>query len=112
MEVVLVRHRRKENRFGPSPANNYTSGYGAKKGFLGRFRRNNKSDTFNANALPEHATPEQIRSSYNTEATAVGNDPSAYPKYGESGFQYDGQTAYPETGVTHDAGRTTNGYRY
>ena len=112
MEVVLVRHRRKENRFGPSPANNYTSGYGRKGGFFGRFRRNKEPDPFNPNVLPEHATPDQVRQSYNTEATAVGNESSAHPKYGDSGFQYDGQTAYPETGVTYDAGRTTNGYHY
>ena len=46
MEVVLVRHRRKENRFGPSPANNYTSGYGRKGGFFGRFRRNKEPDPY------------------------------------------------------------------
>lgn len=112
MEVVLVRNRRKESRFGPSPANNYTSGYGSGKGFFARFRRNKTADAENPNVLPEHATPEQIRQSYNTEATAVGNEPAAYHKYGESGYQYDGQTAYPETGVAHEAGRTTNGYRY
>ncbi|RYP83667.1 hypothetical protein DL770_005360 [Monosporascus sp. CRB-9-2] len=113
MEAVLVRHRRKEARFGPSPANNYTSGYGSRKGgFFSRFRRNKEADAYNPNALPQHATPDQIRQSYNTEATAVGNEPAGYPKYGEAGHQYDGQTAYPENGVTHDTGRSTNGYRY
>lgn len=113
MEVILVRHRRKETRFGPSPANNYTSGYGTRKGgIFARFRRNKQADADTSNELPSHATPEQVRQSYNTEATAVGNEPTAFPKHGESGYQYDGQTAYPETGVTHDAGRSTNGYHY
>ncbi|KAI1827948.1 hypothetical protein F4861DRAFT_296148 [Xylaria intraflava] len=44
MEVVLVRHRRKEARFGPSPANNYTSGYAKRGGLFSRFRRRKGSD--------------------------------------------------------------------
>lgn len=56
LEVVLVRHRRKESRFGPSPANNYTSGYGGRGGFLSRFRRRKGSteeEAINPNTLPE-----------------------------------------------------------
>ncbi|GAB7344662.1 hypothetical protein MBLNU457_3144t1 [Dothideomycetes sp. NU457] len=30
MQVVLVRHHKKEKRYGPSPRNNYTSGFGRK----------------------------------------------------------------------------------
>lgn len=55
LEVVLVHHRRKEHRFGPSPANNYTSGYGKRGGFFGRFRRRKGSEeeAINPNVLPE-----------------------------------------------------------
>ncbi|KAK3713646.1 hypothetical protein LTR37_008340 [Vermiconidia calcicola] len=33
MQVLLVRHHKKEKRYGPSPSNNYTSGYGSKRKF-------------------------------------------------------------------------------
>ncbi|KAI1308788.1 hypothetical protein F5Y03DRAFT_82115 [Xylaria venustula] len=96
LEVALVRHRRKESRFGPSPGNNYTSGYSKRGGFFSRFRRNrggSEEDVINPNTLPEHTHPDQIRPSYNTESTAGATH---YNKYGESGFQHDGQTAYPD----------------
>ncbi|KAI1126048.1 hypothetical protein F5Y10DRAFT_245753 [Nemania abortiva] len=104
VEVVLVRHRRKEHRFGPSPANNYTSGYGRRGGFFGRFRRRKGSEeeVINPNVLPEHTHPEQVRPSYNTDGTP-------YNKYGESGFQHDGQTAYPETS-TYTPAQQNYGY--
>ncbi|KAI1182491.1 hypothetical protein F5B17DRAFT_420134 [Nemania serpens] len=107
LEVVLVRQRRKEHRFGPSPANNYTSGYGKRGGFFGRFRRRKGSEeeAINPNLLPEHTHPEQVRPSYNTD----GTNGTAYPKYGESGFQHEGQVAYPE-GSSHPS--TGNEYGY
>ncbi|KAI1180807.1 hypothetical protein F4777DRAFT_527072 [Nemania sp. FL0916] len=94
VEVILIRHRRKEHRFGPSPANNYTSGYGKRGGFFSRFRRRKGSEeeAINPNALPEHTHPEHVNASYNLDSTTNGH----YNKYGESGFQHDGQTAYPD----------------
>ncbi|KAK8035362.1 hypothetical protein PG993_010357 [Apiospora rasikravindrae] len=103
VEVVLVRHRRKEARFGPSPANNYTSGYGKRGKFMGLFKKRGTGATQeDPNALPLHTTPNQVRQSYNTESTAVGHEPTGYPKYGEAGYggQHEGHTAYPESGVT------------
>lgn len=99
----MVRHRRKEAAFGPSPANNYTSGSG-RKGFFGRFKRRGTTNSHNPNTLPAHATPDQVRQSYTTDTTAVGRESTTY-KHGETGHaldnhHYDGQTAYPETGVT------------
>ncbi|KAI1462331.1 hypothetical protein F4805DRAFT_129965 [Annulohypoxylon moriforme] len=108
LEVVLVRHRRKEQRFGPSPANNYTSGYAKRRGLLGLFRRKRTdADAEDPNALPAHTQPDQMRQSYNTEATAVGPEAGTY----NNKYQYDGQVAYPETGTatTHT---TPAGYRY
>ncbi|OLN84493.1 hypothetical protein CCHL11_08251 [Colletotrichum chlorophyti] len=102
VEVALARHHRKEKRFGPSPKNNYTSGSGSRGGFLGRFRRRGHADTTTAtndNALPMHTSPDQVRNSYATETTAVGQD-TGYPKY-EGGY-----------GNAHATNRTTNGYGY
>ncbi|KAI1415187.1 hypothetical protein F5Y13DRAFT_156839 [Hypoxylon sp. FL1857] len=110
LEVVLVRHRRKEQRFGPSPANNYTSGYGRRRGLFGLFRRRETVDTADSNALPEHTHPDQMRQSYNTETTAVAPEAGTYNgSYNK--YQHDGQVAYPETGTatTHT---TPAGYRY
>ncbi|KAI1341996.1 hypothetical protein F5Y15DRAFT_329991 [Xylariaceae sp. FL0016] len=111
IEFVLVRHRRKEARFGPSPANNYTSGY-ARKGVFGLFKKKQPEETINPNALPEHTHPDQVRPSYNTDTTAVGDhEMGTYNKYGHGGFQHDGQTAYPETGTAQNVD-TPTGYRY
>ncbi|RCI08820.1 hypothetical protein L249_4844 [Ophiocordyceps polyrhachis-furcata BCC 54312] len=77
MEVALARHHRKEHRFGPSPANNYTSGYGSKKSaFLNRFRFFRRKRDQDLNTLPEHTHPDQLdrsRGSYGTETTAIGH---------------------------------------
>jgi len=42
MQVVLVRHHKKEKRFGPGPSNGYTSGSSRRKGL---FARKNKDTT-------------------------------------------------------------------
>ncbi|EMC96494.1 hypothetical protein BAUCODRAFT_70359 [Baudoinia panamericana UAMH 10762] len=36
MQIALVRHHKKEKRYGPSPSNNYTSGPGKRRGMFGR----------------------------------------------------------------------------
>ncbi|KAM5342592.1 hypothetical protein ACJ41O_013558 [Fusarium nematophilum] len=127
MEVALARHHRKEKRFGPSPANNYTSGYGSKGGFFGRlFRRKKADDAEDGTTLPEHTHPDQLndmRQSHATERTAVNNYPDdTYNKYDNNGFSYQdgnlsrqdgyGQIHYPEPehGVTHPP--QNQNYRY
>lgn len=92
-EFALGRHRKKEQRFGPSPSNNYTSGYGSRRGGLfGRFRRNKANEGMinDPNALPEHISPDQLRQSYATEQTHVDDThpthTNGYNKYGESGY--------------------------
>jgi len=72
VEVALVRHRRKERAFGPSPANDYTSGYGKKHGLFGGFRRKRNTGLSHTSALPQHTHPNQVRDSYATEQTRVG----------------------------------------
>lgn len=120
-EFGLGRHRKKEQRFGPSPANNYTSGYG--RGGFGRlFRRKTNAGAAGVagdpNALPMHTTPDQVRQSHQTEETYVngGQDTltsQTYPKHGEAGY------ATHDSGVTaaaanppypHTANNTTTAY--
>lgn len=93
-ELALGRHRKKEQRFGPSPANNYTSGYGSKKRGLFGFRRKNRAgtDPEDPNALPMHTSPDQVRTSYNTEATRVGEGSPYNNKYNEAGYNEYGTT--------------------
>lgn len=109
-ELALVRHHRKEKRFGPSPDNNYTSGYGAKKrgGFFSRFgRKKHATSPANNNALPTHTTPADLngndhhayannRESYNTENTAIGDHHDHHKK--EHGYGYAHDNANAELG--------------
>lgn len=86
-EVLLARHRKKEKRFGPSPANNYTSGYGSKKrGLFGLRRNKGTAATAGDSTLPTHTHPDEVRESYNTDTTRVGETGAAYPKHGEAGY--------------------------
>jgi hypothetical protein len=39
MQILLIRHHKKEKRFGPSPSNNYTSGAGKKGGLFSRKKK-------------------------------------------------------------------------
>ncbi|KAF4978118.1 hypothetical protein FZEAL_5450 [Fusarium zealandicum] len=129
MEVALARHHRKEKRFGPSPANDYTSGYGQKGGIMGRLFRRKTAATDDGNTLPEHTHPEQLddfRQSHATERTAVNSYPDTpYNKYDNNGFTYEdanhgrqdgyGQIHYPEPeyGFAHPQNQNQNpNYRY
>lgn len=123
-ELGLARHRKKEQRFGPSPANNYTSGYGAgggpRRGVFGSlFRRNhqpNGAAAVDPNALPAHPEPDHLRQSYNTEATHVDDtlpapgDTNGYHKYGEAG--YGQQPAHAAPAMTGVQPQTNYGHRY
>lgn len=118
VEILLARHRKKEKRFGPSPANNYTSGSGRKGAGLfggGLFawrNRHAKPDPVldDENQLPAHAQPGDVRNSYNTEATAVApqehGTTAANSKHGESGYGYNenyGTAGYGQS-YTNNAG--------
>lgn len=91
-ELALGRHRKKEQRFGPSPANNYTSGYGSRRGLFGLRRKKAAGDAEDPNALPMHTSPDQVRTSYNTEATRVGEGSPYANKYNEAGYNEYGTT--------------------
>lgn len=113
VELALVRHHRKEKRFGPGPANNYTSGSGKGAGFFGRFRRGGTKRSqmpADESGLPTHTQPDQLnygRESYATETTAVngpvgqayGGHENGYKKH-EPAYELGNQQA----GVDHAYG--------
>lgn len=45
LQIALVRRHKKEKRYGPSPANNYTSGPGKKRNFWNRKKQTTDGDT-------------------------------------------------------------------
>jgi hypothetical protein len=78
-QVLLVRSGKKEKRYGPSPANNYTSGPGKRRNF---WQRKNKNNTAREAEMGHAGAPvgagglaapaQDIRPSYET-GTTVGN---------------------------------------
>ncbi|KAK4452293.1 hypothetical protein QBC34DRAFT_398301 [Podospora aff. communis PSN243] len=95
-EWALIRHHCKESRYGPSPANDYTEGYGTPEkkeggGFWSRLFGRKKAaapvEVYNPNALPQHAQPDDVRESYATEQTRVGSaGADGGPKYDALGY--------------------------
>ncbi|EPE29950.1 hypothetical protein GLAREA_01110 [Glarea lozoyensis ATCC 20868] len=83
IELALMRHHRKEKAFGPSPNNGYTAGSPRRKFWQRKPKTVAHHDAEKPDALPAHTTPAAVRNSYNTESTAVGNEP-AYNKYGNN----------------------------
>lgn len=101
VEIALWRHHKAEKKYGPSPANNYTTGFGRRK----FWRRRNRGveaagigagvgagaggfaaeKHYNNDSLPTHATPADTRASYATDNTMVGPEPVVYNKYGHVG---------------------------
>ncbi|KAE8443381.1 hypothetical protein EG329_001940 [Mollisiaceae sp. DMI_Dod_QoI] len=107
VEVALIRHRRKERAFGPSPNNGYTAG-SPKRRFWQRKPKNRRVNDIekNPDALPTHATPADVRTSYATDATAVGNEP-IINKYGNTAA-YGNQTG----GIVGGGPRPVSGSGY
>jgi hypothetical protein len=84
LQVLLVRHRKKEKRYGPSPANNYTSGTGRTP-----FWRRNKKVRSTRDAELATAGTGAIRPSYDTGYTGTtmnGPNVLAEPKYGQEAY--------------------------
>jgi hypothetical protein len=75
-----MKHHKKEKAFGPSPKNNYTTG-SSRRRFWQRKNRGADPEYGMAGAkahpdtLPTHATPNDMRTSYATDTTAVGQQP-------------------------------------
>ena len=72
MQVALVRHHKKEKRYGPSPSNNYTSGSGGRWGF-GKKKGNTTKDTeMGAGGLAAPQTDNRISHETGYTGTTVG----------------------------------------
>lgn len=88
-QVFLIKRGKKEKRYGPSPANNYTSGSG-RRPFWKRSKRTNKdmeaAGTFGGSAA---------RPSGETGTTYGNNADIPEPKYGEPAY---GQPGYGQPG--------------
>ncbi|RHZ63657.1 hypothetical protein CDV55_104852 [Aspergillus turcosus] len=69
-QFLYARHHKREKRFGPSPANNYTYGTGTQR--RGFWRRNKRTpETASADdMLPGHPTPADVEMGANTEKPA------------------------------------------
>lgn len=94
--MLYARHHKREKRFGPSPANNYTYGRSRGRGLFWRRNKNN-SDANIADTLPGHPAPQDVELGTNTEkANGSGglfsrnkNNASPTP-YGYGGSAYTG----------------------
>ncbi|KAK3327266.1 hypothetical protein B0T19DRAFT_400155 [Cercophora scortea] len=119
LEILLIRHRRKERRFGPGPANNYTSGYGTstptsnKRTFGNLFglrgtrhatTTTTNMTTTNPNALPEHAQPIDFRDSYATEQTRINTNPGNGLPPAHNGYAAKYEAAPSPYAYGHDNG--------
>ncbi|KAI9746370.1 MAG: hypothetical protein M1818_000082 [Claussenomyces sp. TS43310] len=108
VEIALWRHHKAESKYGPGPANNYTTGSGRRKFWQRKNRRGveapaavagagvgagagagaftTEKDTYrNNDTLPVHAVAGDARTSYATDNTIVGPEPVVYNKYGHVG---------------------------
>jgi len=95
-QMLLARHHKREKRFGPSPANNYTAGTGRQPFWKRRGRTGNTRDAEMASgALTGHQNDVQRPSddTYVTGTTANNSypPPVSEPKYGQPGY---GQAGY------------------
>jgi hypothetical protein len=113
VELALMRHHRREKAFGPSPNNGYTAGSPRRRFWQRKPRNKHNRDAEylaaekNPNSLPVHATPADVRTSYATESTAVG-DSGAYNKYGNTtpAVAQGGTGGYQTTTSTHVPAQT------
>jgi hypothetical protein len=88
LQVLLVRHHKKEKRYGPGPSNNYTSGVGRRPFWKRNKKVHNTRDA-------EMATAGTLRPSHDTgyTGTTTGNGVNGLDesKYGQPGY---GHTNY------------------
>lgn len=69
--IPMVRSHHREKRFGPSPANGYTSGSARRLGFWRRNKATNP-DAAAVDTIPGHPTPGEVESGYKPET--AGNN--------------------------------------
>lgn len=102
VELLMMRHRKREKAFGPSPNNGYTAGTPRRK-FWQRKPKTTSAlyNKENPDALPTHTTPAAMRDSYATEETHVGSHAGepVFDKYGNTAAPQ--QTGYATTTQTY-----------
>jgi len=114
VEVALMRQHKKEKAFGPSPNNGYTAGTPRRKFWQRKPKNRDLELAEKPDTLPAHQTPADMRTSYATDATAVGHEP-VVNKYGHANMtgagsvpQSTGTTnGYQTTTTTHSGGGYT-----
>ncbi|CAD0027704.1 unnamed protein product [Aureobasidium pullulans] len=98
MQLALMRHHKKEKRFGPGPDNDYTSGTTKKRGLFAK--KNNTAPTYDhaekgvAPIASVPATTRTVRPSHDTAYsgnTAVGANPTVIQK---EGLTHDGHAPH------------------
>lgn len=109
MEFALARHHRKEKRYGPSPQNDYTSGFGRRTstkntGFFGRILGGRKvvDASEEGNMLPQHPQPDQLNHPH-ADSNEMSANPYVHTDYSnkyESGYGYSGVTGPNGTATT------------
>ncbi|PYH91601.1 hypothetical protein BO71DRAFT_401240 [Aspergillus ellipticus CBS 707.79] len=85
LQVLYARHHKREKRFGPSPANGYTSG--TTRGF--RFWRRNKNNPDVASSddmLPTHPTPGDVELGATGAGGVNGEKEDGYNGVGNGGY--------------------------
>jgi len=114
MQIALARHHKKEKRFGPSPTNNYTSGYGKRK-FWQRKPKNGATRDAEYGAAGGLAAPGvDTRPSHETGftgSTVAGTGAAPYDKVEGTHAGYHTQphgTAVNPYGYEAPAGTATN----
>ncbi|KAM3418436.1 hypothetical protein BST61_g4423 [Cercospora zeina] len=115
MQIVLVRHHKKEKRYGPSPSNNYTSGFEKKK-FWQRKPKNATRDAEMAGGVGGLAVPAHPnnRASYETGTTAGINDKVDQTTYApQPATSHSGYYTQPTgTGASNPYGTTGTATNY
>jgi len=93
LQVLLARHHRREKRYGPSPANNYTSGRG-RRPLWGHSRTRNTRDAEMATAAGALRPSQETGFTSTTEGNAF---PASEPKFGRP--EYGQGNYYSNRGV-------------
>ena len=104
LEIVLSRARKREERYGPSPANNYTSGYG-KQRFWQKKKNKNKSHHEDAElgavgagalvAEEKHRTRDNRNSERISDDTAMTGTTAPVADYGGPNTKYNQEPTVP-----------------
>jgi len=112
VELALIRHRKREKAFGPSPNNGYTAGSPRRRFWQRKPKNVAVYEKGNPDALPHHTAPSDVRDSYATDTTAVGAAGEApINKYGNTAPYGSATTGRHTPGVAGTGAETVSGYQ-